>query len=119
MNLEEIEARAAKASEGPWLINKANGTFRMIDDVDAKADFIFIHSKTPDDEPYICENPYLEDDDVANMTFIAHARQDIPELCAALREAIEALEWIRDSGEICNYSGDVIDEALMKIRGEK
>lgn len=77
--LDAIEARANAATEGPW-VTQSNCDFRVVSDT---------HT--------ICEASPRADRShgmtqcVRNSAFIAASRQDVPKLCAALREAEEAL----------------------------
>lgn len=75
--LKEIEARERAATEGPWSVDPAY------------PGVIGVPGDNPESEwdQTICE---LDDDE--NALFIAHAREDIPYLCAALRAAHAALK---------------------------
>jgi hypothetical protein len=103
--LDEIEARAEKATPGPW-----------VDGHGVSGGFVAYHGG---DEPEaVCINVGCDDGD-----FIAHARTDIPALLATLELAREQRnEWIA-----CYYQGDEgmashleqNDAALMaKLRGD-
>jgi hypothetical protein len=73
--LDEIEARANQAQKGPWKAyiegkdNESGSSFIMTGSGENRGDDIEIIGAT-----------------MADYDFIAHARQDIPVLIAALRE---------------------------------
>lgn len=81
--LKEIEDRAAKATEGPWVYfgepqdNVFWGQIRSVAE-----DGSFAH---------ITDTPELDERD-NDMEFIAHAREDIPALCKAIRELRAEME---------------------------
>ena len=81
--IEEIKARAAKATPGPW---RADGQF----------------VRPVHDSPQYVECGHLEkswtEETFANAQFVAHARQDIPWLCRLVRKLLtvaEAAEKLR------------------------
>jgi hypothetical protein len=72
--VEEAEARAAKATPGPWL----NASFVSIEGT------VYSRHETcncPEIVIEIHDDPFRH-----NAEFIAHARTDIPALCSAVRE---------------------------------
>lgn len=76
--LDEIRARAEKATPGPWVYHWPEW----------KDDYVHPdYVKCGEDHPPICEVT----DGVPNATFIAHARQDVPALEAALRIALKGI----------------------------
>lgn len=107
--LEAIKARAAKATKGPWMSDTTmnEGDYGGGEDIGSG----FYSYEVISDAGTICDTinsdvatvqvEYDEDrtiawDEVgkANMGFIAHARQDIPDLIAALEAAQTlALRW--------------------------
>ena len=90
--LQEIKARAEAAAPGPW-------------------------GKTGD-------NPMIPDllfGDRAreNATFIAHARSDVPALCAEVERLRDNLAWLAErviSKELCPHSGVCPPEADCCVR---
>ena len=84
--LDEIEARANAATEGPW---EADGS---------------AHVLTADNTPTFvarCADPGGSDAGVPDAEFIAHARTDVPALVAALRAVLEIHQ---DGGESQGYT---------------
>jgi len=114
MTLDEIEARADAATEGPW---EATPNDRIVSS-----------TKTwPEGDPYDVAGGFgnrgalVEALHTPDATFIAHAREDVPRLVAALRavEAVMAgLDKARSIGTIVTYGHvqrsvrDAIREAL-------
>ena len=82
--LEEIEARANAATPGPWEEddNYYDGPYFSLRVV-GNDDMDLFNGVGP--EPYYCQNC------TANASFAAHAREDIPWLCANLRETRKEL----------------------------
>jgi hypothetical protein len=82
--LAEIEARADKATKGPWL------PLSNLTDI-AKSEIGF--TRPAEIEAFFGAKAYLTKDEysrvVANQDFIAHSRTDVPGLIAALKLAIE------------------------------
>jgi hypothetical protein len=78
--LAEIEARAAKAAEGPWGVWNGTDLF-PIDDVKGEKQIADC------DVGEMAEDVDYLKDQRANSEFIARSREDIPKLCAALRAA--------------------------------
>jgi len=70
--LDEIERRANMATEGPW---------------EYRPDIHGVVKKGTDIT--ICSNALPVDEE-----FIAHAREDVPRLCRAIRELLEDLEGV-------------------------
>lgn len=77
--LDEIQARADAATEGPWEAHLGHGAWMIQDD--SCDDIATVH-----DRMGIDDDPQAE----ANATFIINARSDVPALIKALR-AVEAL----------------------------
>lgn len=73
--LDEIEARAEAATPGPWGLKKYGG-------IGAGAFYI---------NPVLINVEGWEDCTGADLAFLAHAREDVPRLCQAVRELAEAL----------------------------
>jgi len=116
--LEEIEARANAATEGPW---HHDGQFTP-DDVSVwsgtgpSAKFLGNIG-----ERVISAIGVVMDTELADAEFIAHARTDVPKLLAMLRLAIEQ----RDTAYTCSWDKDLgsmiadDDLALLAVgRGE-
>lgn len=79
--LDEIQARANAATEGPWAVEVDaegfDGASVLIDDSGWGT-------------AYICQGLHQgESEGVADAEFIAHAREDVPKLVAALRAVID------------------------------
>jgi hypothetical protein len=92
--LDEIQARADAATEGPW--------------VATPNDRIVSSTKTwPEGDPYDVAGMFghkgavVEGCRTPDALFIAHAREDVPKLVAALR-AVEAVHVPWDSEEFYN-----------------
>ena len=72
--LDEIEARAAKASPGPWMKNGRTHAGWRIDDADPnRTGMVFLLTPTA----------IVPGDD--NAAFVAGARDDVPRLVAEIR----------------------------------
>ena len=88
--LNEIEARANAATEGPWEAYRPNPAYRIYE----------ICSTTPQglDETLAEVSGYNASDDAE---FIAHARTDMPDLVAALRAVLyEVAKVQRDADAV-------------------
>jgi hypothetical protein len=86
--LKEIAARVQAASPGPW----------EADAISPDAEGKFIQGPTP----VGYEREYLP----ADADFMAHAREDVPDLVADLSEAraeLERLEWVDPESEGTRY----------------
>ena len=81
--LAEIEERAAKATEGRWIFQKAWATSDILDDTGAD----------------IASNVERR-----NADFVAHARQDVPALVEEVRRL--NAENARLRAALCFYSND-------------
>lgn len=102
--LAEIEGRVAKASPGPWTEGGAHGgRFRdeLVDGPNSRGDPEFpvwpiIRSCSSQDA--------WERWDAGNRAFVAHARQDVPDLVAEVRRLIEVnaayVRLLKDHGVI-------------------
>lgn len=118
INLEEIKARCDAATEGPWLPYHGVGLHCV---TDSKPDGKHKFSNR------ICEYTYRygEEQNHRDVDFIAHARQDIPDLLKYIGEledfkskALEVIEfyadgdsWGHESPSSTSYS--VIDTTDM------
>lgn len=89
--IKEIQARVDKATEGPWEQNQEN--------VVAKGYTLFF--------------TYMSHRNDAK--FIAHARQDIPYILAALQEAQAKIVKLENRLQISPYGDDKIDELESAI----
>jgi len=100
--VQEIQARVEKATKGPWAIEPCSDTDERRDVV---ADYKMVKGKKQ--AHWIAElDAQMDfDSDVegqlstleANAEFIAHAREDIPYLLAALTAHHEALDTLRQA----------------------
>jgi len=87
--INEIQQRAEKAAQGPWILGGCSG--RMI--------------TTPDG--YVGDGFIADVDTLANADFIAHSRQDIPNLLAHIAELSEKIGQLEaekrhfDNGHTC------------------
>ena len=84
--LDEIEARANAATEGPW---EWEGEAKAEWEIGANS---LVPSRRPDD-PVLYGYGYdasgIEVKNPADAEFIAHARADVPDMAAALRAVLE------------------------------
>ena len=82
-DLARIEARAAAATEGPWVVETPESVYGHDGGPDwADLRWVSDRATVADDDP-----PWLGPVATADAEFIAHARTDVPALVAALREA--------------------------------
>lgn len=86
--LNEIEARANAATEGPW---QADGSAHVLT---AGNTATFVAR---------CADPDESDAGALDAEFIAHARADVPDMAAALRAVLEVHQ---DGGESQGYLDD-------------
>ena len=78
--LDDIQARADKASTGPWAVDH--------EDYDGAS--VYMNDGIGWGRAYVCTDLQQGEDEGANdAEFIAHAREDVPKLVAALRAAEE------------------------------
>ena len=98
--LNEIEARANAATEGPW---EWEGEAKAEWEIGANS---LVPSRRPDD-PVLYGYGYdasgIEVKNPADAEFIAHARADVPDMAAALRAVLEIHQ---DGGESQGYLDD-------------
>jgi hypothetical protein len=93
--IAEIEARVAKATEGPWCYEAHGDTGTYgIGLILNEADVPIIGENT-DGELGVAEVIAAEVNSRIDAAFIAQARQDIPDLIAALKEARAELNVLR------------------------
>jgi hypothetical protein len=90
--LAEIEARCKAATKPPWKFSAPGGRDCIwMDVVDENGDEILSGETQP--QPHTCQNPEAErprfEQVKADLEFAAHARTDIPDLLAALKQARE------------------------------
>ena len=88
--LDEVQARADKATPGPWEV-KGNGAQPYASDGIVANCETQIHN---DDDEAGLESDERRGFD--NADFIAAARTDVPKLAAMLRIALDALERVKD-----------------------
>ena len=118
--LDEIQARADAATEGPWAVE--------VDDDGFDGASVLLDDGVGWGTAYICQDMHQgESEGVADAEFISHAREDVPKLVAALR-AVEVLaeQW-RYKGEFGwgawqeghgpSPEGATYDDASAAIRG--
>jgi hypothetical protein len=92
--LAAIEARAAKATLGKWRLSEHSGGESWEQDVQVGAGW-FLRLSPGYAFSTFTEPAEVEAEFAANAAFIAHAREDIPALTAALRRAWEERETLR------------------------
>lgn len=120
--LRDIEARAEAATPGPWFV--VGDTWRAAD----QAPYVLSGTDDPHGGNPLCDmllpDTYDSDDAAdeaearaeADARFIAAARQDIPRLAAALREAWEDGKRLQD--EVGNLEAAVRQaDATLKLHG--
>jgi hypothetical protein len=95
----EAKARAEKATPGPWRTRADMGAAANIDSVD-DVGVALAQQRTA-----IAIDP-TQQDRIANATFIAAARTDVPRLASALLDAVEALESLTASRMVTSTSSD-------------
>jgi hypothetical protein len=88
VNLYDIEARAAAATEGPWEVRRYEAAAWG-----QKADVV----STAAESPPVAADPeeYMGACMVADAEFIAHARTDVPDLVARVRKLEAAIARVR------------------------
>ena len=94
----EIEARAAKATPGPW---QADGQF----------------VRPSHGSPQYAECGHLEkswnEETFANAQFVAHAREDVPWLCETVRQLVARLEEVEAQNAAMLKRIRKLEEALI------
>ena len=117
MKIAEIRARESKATLGPWAWDNRGD---KCDEIQIGAavgeDDLPIKGEIPDDNTKVV---YIEGiaeavNSNADADFIAHARQDIPDLLDALEEAIGLLEKAQNGVEGASPLGKWIKAFLTK-----
>ena len=79
--LSEIEARESKATAGPW----HNRSIRGCKEIGTQSKDTSRHVLR---QSLMCTDGLTNDrEDLANAVFVARARTDVPDLCAAVRSA--------------------------------
>lgn len=108
--VEGAEGRASAATEGPWLYQTT--TTRTADDIELTARYVLAEGCS-----VVAGGPadvwFLERDG----RFIAHARQDIPALCAKVRE--QDAEIARLRGIIAEANADEEDRRLEREASDR
>jgi hypothetical protein len=101
--LDEIEARAAKATPGPWYVGK--GT-------------VYHKRAREGEEPLEIEVAATEgafwDEDPDDTAFIASSRSDVPALVALLRLAVSVVDAARDLADTCEDDDWISVTALLR-----
>lgn len=117
--LDEIQARADAATEGPWACEPMDGIIYP-----STPWSVFSHEAN-DAGDY----PSVTDDNgelallKADAVFIAHSREDVPKLVAALKSALEVLndfppppKSADPTGEVLRWMEALADDAKHAIR---
>lgn len=102
--LDAIQARANKATDGPWEAHLGAGWYVQ----DGSCDEIAIIM----DRPGIDEDPQAE----ANANFIINAREDVPRLVAALRAVAAIKPWNGDYPPYDNGYNTALQDVHAAIR---
>lgn len=128
--LEAIRQRAEKATEGPWF----NTEYHVATKPNIRGGY-------PSDSASVCEindGEYIENLNMADAEFIAHARQDIPDLLSEVERLKGLVAWYRHAAEkharesemlrICfrhtlvKYCGlkdeEELDEVISRVKAE-
>ena len=106
--LDEVEARAEKATIGPW----ANDYDRDACLIDSNGAII---ATTSDREWF--STGFSKDQEKSNAEWIAKSRTDLPLLVKVLREAFGALEFYSKGG---NFNRDIwVHEELGHFTGKR
>jgi len=86
--VKEIEARANAATKGPWLAEVRNWPLGDTGDYEPCADVLAIHGDVAKPRAIGLFHELTSDVNaqVANCEFTAHARTDIPALCATVKQ---------------------------------
>lgn len=108
--LEAVEGRVAKATSGPFMISHGNTYFNKLGKT-FTADLIYERDYGGRWIAAVFQDEFDVDEQEANGDMLAHARTDLPALCAALRDqdtAIRELTADRDS----------LRAALERLTGE-
>jgi len=108
--LEEIEARAARATPGPWesdgvrvYSDYSRCRYNLVADCD-------LELAIKGTEPQLPQDP----------DFIAHAREDVPWLCRVMRELIAQNAAMREALEAAlNEISEALDGQLCDAAGER
>lgn len=106
LDLNAIRARAAAATKGPWVPELPDPD----DDWAAEESSVYLDDGMALGTAYIAREISQGDEGKADAEFIAHARQDIPDLCdkvdelgGALTQAMSALS--RTHGDLATAAG--------------
>ena len=87
--LNEIEARANAATEGPWLVNGPDEPWAVISSGSDSVLHSYMRCR-PDCEGCECGESVAEVAiELEDAEFIAHARTDVPDMAAALRAVLK------------------------------
>ena len=100
--LNEIEARATAATEGPWEVDPF--TWKPGHPI-PPSEWLGIEATGPVKGEVARIRPN-EDEDHANAEFIAHARADVPALVAALRAVAAVHRPVTVPGEVFGTWGE-------------
>lgn len=104
--LEQIQARADKATQGPWDVDAGDSTIYSLSDVFHGPMFIF---KPHEDHVDGWGEP--SEDCTDDAVFIANAREDVPYLLALVREQAVQLEGLRT--DMQNAMADAWDDGFF------
>ena len=105
LDLDAIEARANAATSGPWYQGRDGRRYESSHEVFTREDMYDAESR--DAYPQAARSEDAE--------FIAHAREDVPALVAAVRERDEMLAKISAAVAAGTYSNRELREAIQYI----
>ncbi len=99
VKLDEIEARAAAATPGAWWQGDTE------DEERGDADCVYVGRER-------LAGPFDWESDAA---FVAHARADVPALCAIVREAVELRrKWLAPVGTVSDNEYGAASDAFWR-----
>lgn len=108
--LSEIESRAAAATPGPWHLGGEAQVWNLPCERKNRDRLICVASY--DSWPSHRELKIEEED--ANGAFIAHARIDIPDLCAALRNAWHQMDAYREMLALIKERAEMVRQIVPR-----
>ena len=105
----EIEARAEKATPGPWsdlrIGSLGNGSARSAEEQLCNSKGVAVVILTHDGSVEAMDN----------VEFVSHAREDVPKLCAMWREAVAERDALRADATLWRNGMKVIDELRAAV----
>lgn len=100
--LDEIEARANAASVGPWIASSKRNFVEDCDyekwEPDSGEFYVVSCGQLGGDGKggtAIYDGLEIAAESLDDAKFLAAAREDVPKLCAALRDALEEIRWLK------------------------